>query len=145
VITAAVVLAMVCPLEIAVLRILTILISEGVLLRSVLHNERVLARIGLHSLQLQPAICSERISAVQIDQIGLLVGANVSSCSAVKRLVVSEARLGRADDEGNDLLLNSEKVAGGVVVSKEEVAAGRKVAQKKEEPSSELIVDLRAL
>jgi hypothetical protein len=32
----------------------------------------------------------------------------------------------RADDEGNDLLLNSERGAGGVVVSKEEVAAGRK-------------------
>jgi hypothetical protein len=32
----------------------------------------------------------------------------------------------RADDEGNDLLLNSERGAGRVVVSKEEVAAGRK-------------------
>jgi hypothetical protein len=39
------------------------------------------------------------------------------------------------------LLLNSERGAGGLVVSKEEVAAVRKVAQKKEEPSSELIVD----
>jgi hypothetical protein len=34
------------------------------LLRSVLHS--------FHQLQLQPAICSERISAVRIDQIGLL-------------------------------------------------------------------------
>jgi hypothetical protein len=42
-----------------------------------------------------------------------------------KRLVVSEGREG-VDDEGNDLLLNSERGAGGVVVSKEEVAAGRK-------------------
>ena len=33
---------------------------------------------------------------------------------------------GRANDEGNDLLLNSERGAGGVVVSKEEVAVGRK-------------------
>jgi hypothetical protein len=39
------------------------------------------------------------------------------------------------------LLLISERGAGGVVVSKEEVAVGRKVAQKKEEPSAELIVD----
>jgi hypothetical protein len=39
------------------------------------------------------------------------------------------------------VLLNSERGAGGVVVSKEEVAVGRKVAQKKEEPSSELIAD----
>jgi hypothetical protein len=40
------------------------------------------------------------------------------------------------------LLLDSERgAAGGVVVSKEEVAVGRKVAQKKEDPSSELIVD----
>jgi hypothetical protein len=39
------------------------------------------------------------------------------------------------------LLLNSDRGAGGAVVDKEEVAAGRKVAQKKEEPSSELIVD----
>jgi hypothetical protein len=41
------------------------------------------------------------------------------------------------------LLLNSERGAGEVVVSKEEeeVAVGRKVAQKKEEPSSELIAD----
>jgi hypothetical protein len=39
VLTAAVILAMVCPVEIAVLRIL---IGEGVLLRSMLHNERVL-------------------------------------------------------------------------------------------------------
>jgi hypothetical protein len=30
------------------------------------------------------------------------------------------------DDEGNDLLLNSERGAGGVVVSKEEVAVGIK-------------------
>ena len=51
------------------------------------------------------------------------------------------AKVGKVDDEGNDLLLNSERGAGGVVVSKEEVAVGRKVAQKKEEPSSELIVD----
>jgi hypothetical protein len=28
--------------------------------------------LGLHPLQLQPATCSERISAVRIDQIGLL-------------------------------------------------------------------------
>jgi hypothetical protein len=39
------------------------------------------------------------------------------------------------------LLLSSERGAGGAAVSKEEVAVGRKVAQKKEEPSSELIVD----
>jgi hypothetical protein len=37
-----------------------------------------------------------------------------------------QRRSGRVDDEGNDLLLNSEKGAGGAVVSKEEVAAGRK-------------------
>jgi hypothetical protein len=49
------------------------------------------------------------------------------ACSMVKRLAVSEDRRpGRVDDEGNDLLLNSERGAGGVVVSKEEVAAGRK-------------------
>jgi hypothetical protein len=41
----------------------------------------------------------------------------------------------------SDLLLNSERGAGGVVVSMGEVAAGRKVAQTKEEPASELIVD----
>jgi hypothetical protein len=41
---------------------------------------------------LQPVICSERISAVRIDQIGWFVGANVSSCSMAKRLVVSEGR-----------------------------------------------------
>jgi hypothetical protein len=33
-------------------------------------------------------------------------------------------RSGRADDEGSDLLLNSDRGAGGAVVSKEEVAAG---------------------
>jgi hypothetical protein len=33
---------------------------------------------------------------------------------------------GRVDDEGNDLLLDSERGAGGVVVSKEEVSVGRK-------------------
>ena len=45
----------------------------------------------------------------------------------VKRLVVPRRRSGRVDDEGNDLLLNSERGAGGVlVVSKEEVAVGRK-------------------
>jgi hypothetical protein len=49
--------------------------------------------------------------------------------------------LGRVDDEGSDLLLNSERGAGGVVVSKEEVAVGRKEAQTKEEPPSELIAD----
>ena len=43
----------------------------------------------------------------------------------VKRLVVSEGRE-ELTVEGNDLLLNSERGAGGVVVSKEEVAAGRK-------------------
>jgi hypothetical protein len=44
----------------------------------------------------------------------------------VKRLAVSEGRE-RVDDEGNDLLLNSERGAGGVVVSKEEeVAVSRK-------------------
>jgi hypothetical protein len=60
----------------------------------------------------------------------------------VNRLVVSKQRSGRVDDEGSDLLLNSDRGAGGrVVVSKEEVAAGRKVAQKKEELPSELIVD----
>jgi hypothetical protein len=48
---------------------------------------------------------------------------------------------GRVDDEGNDLLLNSERGAGGVVVSKEEVPVGKRVSQKKEEPSSELIAD----
>jgi hypothetical protein len=53
---------------------------------------------------------------------------------------VSEGRE-RVDDEGNDLLLNSERGSGGVVVSKEEMAVGRKVAQKKKEPSSELIAD----
>jgi hypothetical protein len=37
-----------------------------------------------------------------------------------------QRRSGRADDEGNDLLLNSERGAGGVVVSKEEVAVRRK-------------------
>jgi hypothetical protein len=37
------------------------------------------------------AALSERISAVRIDQIGLL-GAVVSSCSVVKRLAVSEGR-----------------------------------------------------
>jgi hypothetical protein len=52
-----------------------------------------------------------------------------------------QRRSGRVDDEGSDLLLNSERGVGGVVVSKEEVAVGRKVAQKKEEPSSELIAD----
>jgi hypothetical protein len=43
----------------------------------------------------------------------------------IKRLVVSEGREELAV-EGNDLLLNSERGAGGVVVSKEEVAVGRK-------------------
>jgi hypothetical protein len=43
----------------------------------------------------------------------------------IKRLVVSKGREELAV-EGNDLLLNSERGAGGVVVSKEEVAAGRK-------------------
>jgi hypothetical protein len=37
-----------------------------------------------------------------------------------------QRRSGRVGDEGNDLLLNSERGAGGVVVSKEEVAVGRK-------------------
>jgi hypothetical protein len=38
-----------------------------------------------------------------------------------------QRRPGRVDDEGNDLLLNSERGVGGVlVVSKEEVAVGRK-------------------
>jgi hypothetical protein len=36
-----------------------------------------------------------------------------------------QRRSGRVDDEGNDLLLNSERGAGGAVVSKEEVAACR--------------------
>ena len=43
----------------------------------------------------------------------------------IKRLVVSEGREELAV-EGNDLLLNSERGAGGVVVSNEEVAVGRK-------------------
>ena len=43
----------------------------------------------------------------------------------IKRLVVSEGRE-ELTAEGNDLLLNSERVAGGVVVSKEGVAVGRK-------------------
>ena len=43
----------------------------------------------------------------------------------VKRLVVSEGRE-ELTVEGNDLLLNSERGAGGVVVSKEEVDVGRK-------------------
>ena len=43
----------------------------------------------------------------------------------IKRLVVSEGRE-ELTVEGNDLLLNSERGAGGVVVSKEEVAVGRK-------------------
>jgi hypothetical protein len=37
-----------------------------------------------------------------------------------------QRRSGRVDDEGNDLLLNIQREAGGVVVSKEEVAAGGK-------------------
>jgi hypothetical protein len=38
-----------------------------------------------------------------------------------------QRRSGRVDDEGSDLLLNSDRGAGGVVVvSKEEVAVGRK-------------------
>ena len=43
----------------------------------------------------------------------------------IKRLVVSEGRE-ELTVEGNDLLLNSERGAGGVVVSKEGVAVGRK-------------------
>jgi hypothetical protein len=37
-----------------------------------------------------------------------------------------QRRPGRVNDEGNDLLLNSDRGAGGVVVSKEGVAVGRK-------------------
>jgi hypothetical protein len=37
-----------------------------------------------------------------------------------------QRRSGRVDDEGNGLLLNNERGAGGVVVSKAEVAVGRK-------------------
>jgi hypothetical protein len=45
----------------------------------------------------------------------------------VKRLAVSGGREERADDEGNnDLLLSSDRGAGGAVMSKEEVAVGRK-------------------
>jgi hypothetical protein len=55
------------------------------LLRSMQHNERVLsARSGLHSLQLQPAIRSERISAARTGQIDLL-GTHVLSCTVVGR------------------------------------------------------------
>jgi hypothetical protein len=45
--------------------------------------------------------------------------------SVVKRLAVSEGRK-ELISEGSNLLLNSERGAGGVVVSKEEVAVGRK-------------------
>jgi hypothetical protein len=78
----------------------------------------------LHPLQLQPAICSERIIAVRIDQIGLL---GQMPHHAVWLSDLLSAKVGKSfDDEGNDLLLNSERGAGGVVVSKEEVAVGRK-------------------
>jgi hypothetical protein len=52
-----------------------------------------------------------------------------SSCGGLSDLlllVVSEGREELTTDEGNDLLLNSVRGAGGVVVSKDEVAAGRK-------------------
>jgi hypothetical protein len=40
--------------------------------------------------------------------------------------ICCQRRPGRVDDEGNDLLLNSDRGAGGAVVSKEEVAPGGK-------------------
>jgi hypothetical protein len=63
----------------------------------------------LHPLQLQPAICSERISAVRNDQIGLL------------------GQMSHHAQYGSLFPTRSERGAGGqVVVSKEEVAVGRK-------------------
>jgi hypothetical protein len=47
-----------------------------------------------------------------------------------KRLVVSEGREELTTKATSDLLLNSERGAGGAVVSKEEVAAGRKGSKK---------------
>jgi hypothetical protein len=58
----------------------------------------------------------------------LIAGANVK-CLIMQygETTCCQRRPGRADDdEGNDLLLNSDRGAGGVVVSKEEVALGRK-------------------
>jgi hypothetical protein len=63
------------------------------------------------------------LATTGLESRNMAVGGNVSSCSVVKRLAVSEGREELAvDDEGNDLLLNSERGAGGVVVSKKEVA-----------------------
>jgi hypothetical protein len=42
---------------------------------------------------LQPAICSERISAVRIDQIGLL---GQMSCHAVRLVVLLPAKAGKS-------------------------------------------------
>jgi hypothetical protein len=69
-------------------------------------------------MPLQPAICSERISAARIDQIGLLGqmshprGLIMQYAVWLSDLLLSAKVSGGADDEGNDLLLNSERGTG---------------------------------